>query len=102
MEKFLKGALFLSFKKGFIVKWLKRLEEIHQKHAPEALEEIRFEVGGFGILETYCLAFHQNGTAYQKTALFVPEFDKWFTSEETVTKKRVFCFAYGLLAKWIC
>src|SRR5699024_3733420 len=90
MDQFLKGALFLFFKEGFIVKWLKRLKEIDQKAAPEELEEIRFEVGGFGILETYCLAFHQNGTAYQKTALFGPEFDKWFTSEETVVLKKEF------------
>src|SRR5699024_5339278 len=30
MDQFLKGALFLFFKEGFIVKWLKRLKEIDQ------------------------------------------------------------------------
>src|SRR5690606_7269803 len=51
-DRFCDGALLGFFKDGYILQWLKRLYELDRLHSESIIEEIYFEIGGFGGYDT--------------------------------------------------
>lgn len=81
-ERFCDGALLAFFEDGYMLQWLKRLYELDRRHFDKAIEEIYFEIGGFGGYDTYRMTFCEDGAQLVHTPFNREPKEKNFTKEE--------------------
>ena len=58
-NRFCEGTLLSLFEDGYIIKWLKRLKCIDDHPEVVDIEEIYFEIGGYGGYDTYHVIFKE-------------------------------------------
>lgn len=82
-ERFSDGALLSFFKDGYILKWLKRLKVIDDSNVSTPIEEIYFEIGGFGGYDTYRITVNDNSASFITTLWCEEPIEKQYSPEET-------------------
>ena len=84
-ERFSDGALLAFFEEGHISDWLKRLYTIDSSGKETGIQEIHFEIGGFGERDTYHILTEESGEAVRRAAKgYGPVSEKRYTKEEAV------------------
>lgn len=82
VDRFCNGALLSFFMDGYILKWLKRLKAIDRSNSITPIEEIYFEIGGFGGYDTYRITFSTNSAQLVITPWCGEPIEKYYTPEE--------------------
>ncbi len=82
-ERFCDGALLSFFKDGYMLKWLKRLKALDSSNVSIPIEEIYFEIGGYGGYDTYRITVNNNSATLITTLWCEEPIEKQYSPEET-------------------